>query len=50
MLQDWEKGFVGNNPGAVSGIAKRETLGQVMVRAFGPIQASRDREKFARAA
>jgi hypothetical protein len=50
MLQDWEKGFVGNNPGKVSGLARRETLGQVLVRAFAPIQAHRERGEFARAA
>ncbi len=50
MLQDWEKGFVGNNPGTISGRAKRETLAQVLVRAFRPIQAHRDREALPRAA
>ena len=50
MLQDWEKGFVGNNPGAISGLAKRETLAQVLVRSFRPIQAQRDRAALPRAA
>ncbi|MGX7951240.1 hypothetical protein ACWPM1_01630 [Tsuneonella sp. HG249] len=50
MLQDWEKGLVGNNPGTMSSLAKRETLAQVMVRAFRPIQSHRDREEFRRAA
>ena len=50
MLQDWEEGFVGNNPGGISGLAKRETLGQVLVRAFGRVQSHRDRHEFARAA
>ena len=50
MLQDWDKGLVGNNPGTISGLAKRETLAQVMVRAFRPIHAGRDREELRRAA
>ena len=39
MLQDWEQGFVGNNPGTISGLPRRETLAQVLVRSFRPIQA-----------
>ncbi|MFA9201727.1 MAG: hypothetical protein ACEQR8_11210 [Cypionkella sp.] len=50
MLQDWDKGFVGNTPGTISGLAKRETLARVLVRAFRPIQAQRDREGLSRAA
>ena len=50
MLQDWDKGFVGNNPGTTSRLARRETLAQVLVRAFRPIQAERDREVLRRAA
>ena len=34
----------------VSGLAKRETLGQVMIRAFRPIHARRLREELPRAA
>jgi hypothetical protein len=50
MLQEWENGFVGNNPGTISGLAKRETLAQVLVRAFRPIQMQRNREVLRRAA
>lgn len=50
MLQDWEQGFVGNNPGFTSRLARRETLGQVLVRAFTPIQAQRVPEERRRAA
>jgi len=50
MLQDWEDGLIGNSPGTVSRLAKRESLAQVMVRAFRPIQASRRQAEFARAA
>ncbi|ANY18976.1 hypothetical protein A6F68_00441 [Tsuneonella dongtanensis] len=50
MLQDWEQGLVGNNRGTISGLAKRETLAQVMVRAFRPIQARRETESLPRAA
>ena len=50
MLQDWEQGMVGNNPGITSRLAKRETLGQVLVRAFRPIRARRERHELPRAA
>jgi len=50
MLQKWEDGLIGNNPGAVSGLARRASLAQVMVRAFEPVQARRRREELARAA
>jgi hypothetical protein len=50
VLQDWEHGFVGNNPGTVSGLAKRASLARVMVRAFRPIQARRLHEELATAA
>ena len=50
MVQDWETGFVGNNPRTTSGLVKRETLAQLMVRKFRPIQAQRDRQSFQRAA
>ena len=50
MLQDWEKGMVGNNPGITSRLAKRETLGHVLVRAFRPVQAHRDPAELRRAA
>ena len=50
MLQDWEDGLIGNTRGVVSGLAKRETLAQVMIRAFRPIQARRAVEELARAA
>jgi hypothetical protein len=50
MLQNWEQGLVGNNPGTISGLAKRETLAQVLVRAFRPIHAHREREGLRRAA
>ena len=50
MLQEWENGWVGNTPGIVSGLAKRETLAAVLVRAFLPIQAQRRREAMRRAA
>ena len=50
MLQDWDQGFIGNTRGTISGLAKRETLAQVLVRAFRPIQAQRDREALPRAA
>ena len=50
MLQDWENGLIGNTPGTVSGLARRETLAQVMIRAFRPIQAQRTREELPKAA
>ncbi|MFA9201165.1 MAG: hypothetical protein ACEQR8_08270 [Cypionkella sp.] len=52
MVQDWEQGFVGNKPGTIAGLAKSETLAQVMVRAFRPIPArsSRERQRLPRAA
>ena len=50
MLQEWEDGLVGNNPGAISGLAKRETFAQVLVRAFRPIAARRRHEELRRAA
>ena len=50
MLQDWENGLVGNTHGVISGLAKRESLAHVMVRAFQPILARRVREPLARAA
>ena len=50
MLQDWNKGLVGNNNGTTSGLPKRESLAQVLVRAFRPIQAQRDRDALRRAA
>ena len=50
MQQDWENGLVGNTPGTISGLAKRETLAQVMIRAFRPIHARQDRERLPRAA
>ena len=50
MVQDWETGFVGNNPRTISRLAKRETLAQLLVRKFRPILAQRDRESFQRAA
>lgn len=50
MLQEWENGLVGNTPGTVSGLAKRETLAQVMIRAFRPLHARRVREELPRAA
>jgi hypothetical protein len=50
MLQNWEDGLVGNTPGTVSRLARRESLAQVMVRAFQPIAARRQREELARAA
>ncbi len=49
MLKAWEDGSIGNTPGTVSGLAKRDSLAQVMVRAFQPIQVRR-REVLARAA
>ena len=50
MLQDWENGLIGNTPGTISGLAKRETFAQVLVRAFRPIQVRREREELAKAA
>ena len=50
MLQDWENGLVGNTHGVISGLAKRETLGQVMIRAFRPIHARRLNEELPKAA
>jgi hypothetical protein len=50
VLQDWEHGFVGNNPGTVSGLAKRASLARVMVRAFRPIHARRLHQELATAA
>ena len=50
MLQEWENGLIGNTPGTISGLAKRETFAQVLVRAFRPIQARRTSEELARAA
>ena len=41
MLQDWNDGLIGNNPGTISGLAKRESLARVMVRAFRPVYARR---------
>jgi len=45
MLQQWEDGLIGNTPGTVSGLAKRESLAQVMIGAFAPIQARRRRRR-----
>ena len=50
MLQEWENGLIGNTPGTISDLAKRETFAQVLVRAFRPIQARREQEALARAA
>ena len=50
MLQKWEDGLIGNNPGTVSGLARRASLAQVMVRAFQPIAARRRQAELARAA
>ena len=50
MLQNWENGLIGNTPGTVSGLAKREPLAQVMIRAFRPIHARRERRELPRAA
>jgi hypothetical protein len=50
MLQKWEDGLVGNNPGTISALAGRETLAQVLVRSFRPIQARREQEALRRAA
>ena len=50
MLQKWEDGLIGNNPGTVSGLAGRASLAQVMVRAFQPIQRRRREEELAEAA
>ncbi|GGE03626.1 hypothetical protein GCM10011515_24050 [Tsuneonella deserti] len=41
MPSDWDEGLIGNNQGRVFGLAKRESLAKVMVRAFRPIQARR---------
>jgi hypothetical protein len=50
MPQDWNNGLIGNNPGTTFGLAKRETLAQVLVRAFRPIEAQRERDERRRAA
>ena len=51
MLQQWDDGLIGNSPGTVSGLAKRESLAQVLVRTFEPIHARRRRhEELVRAA
>ena len=50
MLQDWENGLIGNTPGTISGLAKRETFAQVLVSAFRPIQARRMSEELPKAA
>ena len=50
MLQDWEQGSVGNNPGTISGLAKRETLAQVLVRSFRPVEPHQNRGRLRRAA
>jgi hypothetical protein len=49
-MREWEDGLVGNSPGVVSGLAKRETLAQVLVRAFRPVQTRREAEVLRRAA
>ena len=50
MLQNWESASIGNTPGTISGLARREPLAQVLIRAFRPIQARREREELPRAA
>jgi hypothetical protein len=50
VLQDWNDGLIGNNPGIVSGLAKRESLARVMVRAFRPVYARRRQQELASAA
>ena len=50
MLQDWEDGFIGNNPSTTSRLAPRASLAQVMVRAFEPILLRQRRENLRRAA
>lgn len=50
MVQEWEQGFVGNNPGRVSGLPRRETFAQVLVRAFDQVRSRRPEAPFQRAA
>ncbi len=50
VLQNWEDGLIGNNPGTVSGLARRAPLAQLMVRAFQPIHARRCQRELAKAA
>ncbi|WP_162935697.1 hypothetical protein [Tsuneonella amylolytica] len=50
MLQEWENGFVGNNAGRISGLPRRETFAQVLVRAFGEVQAASGETVLRRAA
>lgn len=50
MHRDWEDGLIGNNPGTTFGLAKRETLAQVLVRSFRPNPVRRIRERLPRAA
>ena len=50
MLRNWEDGLIGNNPGTISGLAKRETLAQVLVRSVRPILMEPVRERLRRAA
>ena len=50
MLQEWEKGFVGNNAGRLSGLPNRESFSQVLVRAFGEVRAARGEVSLRRAA
>ena len=50
MMHDWEDGLIGNNLGTIWGLAKRETLAQVLVRSVRPVLAERVRERLRRAA
>ena len=44
MLQDWEQGLVGNNPGTITRLAKRAPLSQAIVLAVRPFLPRRAEE------
>lgn len=51
MLQDWENGLVGNNPGIVARMPRRDGIGRVVVNAVrGRLTPGRPRAELPSAA